>query len=190
MGVSGDICRKSTRLNTEQIEQLEQLTALIGMAADLAHAQITVYVRTQSEHFLAIIAQVCPNTSFIEYRPQLLGTTVRANEEPLVWRTLTRGESISGQREWEIGMDVLEMTTYAIRDGAGDVIAVISFEVSHEEARAGAHHVLVELAFLLLSTSHSQLDDVFRRLNARDGIIIIGEGGHVVFANAVAASIY
>jgi two-component sensor histidine kinase/PAS domain-containing protein len=190
VGVSGDICRKSTGLNTEQIEQLEQMTALIGMAADLAHAQITVYARTQSEHFLVIVAQVRPNTSFIEYRPHLLGTTVRVTEEPLVWRTLTRGESISGQREWEIGMDVLEMTTHAIHDRTGDVIAVISFEVSHEESRAGAHHVLVELAFLLLLTSPPPRDDIFRRLNARDGIIIVGEGGHVVFANAVASSIY
>jgi len=190
VSVSGDICRKSTGLKVTQIEQLERMTALLGIAADLAHAQITVYVRTQSEHFLVIIAQIRPNTSFIEYRPHLLGMTVRANEEPLVWRTLTRGESISGQREWEIGMDVLEMTTHAIRDSAGNVIAVVSFEVSHEEARAGAHHVLVELAFLLLSTNHAGTDNVFRRLNARDGIIIVGEGGHVVFANAVASSIY
>ncbi|MBU2702917.1 two-component sensor histidine kinase/PAS domain-containing protein [Sporomusaceae bacterium BoRhaA] len=190
MGVIGDICRKVTGLSTEQIEQLEQLAVLLGIAADLSHAQITVYTKTKSKHFLAIVAQVRPNTSFIEYRPHLLGTTVRATEEPLVWRTMTCGEHISGQREWEIGMDVLEMETHAIRDKAGTVIAVVSFEASHEEARAGAHPVLVEMAFLLLSTSRAKMENIFRRLNARDGIIIVGESGHVVFSNAVAASIY
>ncbi len=190
MSVIGDICRKITGLKAKQIEQLEQLTALLGLAADLSHAQITVYTKTQSEHFLAIVAQVRPKTSFIEYRPHLLGTTVRTAEEPLVWRTLSSGESISGQREWEIGMDVLEMKTHAIRDSAGEIIAVVSFEASHEEARAGAHQILVEMAFLLLSNSCTNMGDIFRRLNARDGIIIVGESGHVVFANAVASSIY
>lgn len=191
MGVIGDICRKTTILRPEQIDYLESISGLLGMAADLAHAQITVYAKTHSEQYLVIISQVRPNTSFIEYRPHLLGTTVRADEEPLVWRTFSRGENISGQREWELGMDVLEMQTYAIRDEAGEIIAVVSFEATREEARAGAHILLMETAFLLL-TSQRTTDStkIFRRLNARDGIIIVGETGRVIFSNAVATSIY
>ena len=119
---------------------------------------------------------------------------MRADEEPLVWRTLTTGKNISGQREWEIGMESLEMKTYAIKDEQGEVIAVASFEASFEEAQAriGSHNILVDTAFLLFTTTSPALSggDMYRRLSARDGIVIVDDSGQVIFANAVATSIY
>ncbi|HEY3424388.1 MAG TPA: histidine kinase N-terminal domain-containing protein, partial [Negativicutes bacterium] len=157
---------------------------------DLAHAQITVYAKTRSGNFLVIAAQVEPNTSFIQHKPNLLGATVSASEEPLIWRTLMTGEPIFGQREWALGMWV-EMQTYPVRDAGGNIIAVMSFESTSEEARAEGHNILVETARILLtSVAISDKNKVYRPLAASDGIIVIDRQGQVIFANSAAESIY
>lgn len=191
MGIVGDVCRKTTSLTSAQAEALEAGTDDLQIVADLAHSQVTVYAVAQEENFLVIVAQAKPNTSFIQYKPNLLGTTVSAAEEPLVWRTVRTGESIRGQREWALGMEVLAMQTLPLYDAAGQVIAAVSFESSAEEAVTGDQDILIETAYMLFSVARQPAAGaVFRPLSARDGIIIVDEHGRVVYANTAAASIY
>lgn len=187
MGIVGDICRKTTALAAAQIDGIETSAAGLQFVADLAHAQVTVYARAQEENLLVTVAQAKPHTSFIQYRPNLLGTTVGAAEEPLIWRTVTTGEPIRGQREWALGAEVLAMQTFPLRDVAGEVIAAVSFEFSGEDTAAGDHGILIETAYLLLSSGAA---GSHRPLSARDGILVIDDRGQVVYATAAAASIY
>lgn len=138
MVVAGDICRKITPLAPAQIAILDGLCSILGLASDLAHAQLTVYAHTCTEKSLVIVAQVKPNTSFVQQKPNLLGTIVDAAEEPLIWRTITTGIPIRGQREWALGM-WMEMQVYPIRDASSNVIGVVSFETSMEESRLENH---------------------------------------------------
>lgn len=190
MVVAGDICRKMTALAPAQIAVLDNIGSILGLASDLAHAQITVYAKTFAEHSLVVIAQAKPNTSFIQQKPNVLGTTMYASEEPLIWRTIANGESIQGQREWALGM-WMEMQVYPVRDASGNVIAAVSFESSMEEAQLEGHQLLLETAQLMLATvkflSSSKL---YRSLSASDGIIIVDEQGKIIFANSTADSIY
>lgn len=103
MVAAGDICRKVTPLAPAQIAVLDSISSILGLASDLAHAQVTVYAYTYAEKSLVIVAQVKPNTSFVQEKPQLLGTIVSAKEEPLIWRTITTEVPIRGQREWGAG---------------------------------------------------------------------------------------
>jgi two-component sensor histidine kinase/PAS domain-containing protein len=191
MGIVGDICRKVTALTPAQIDTLDFSSGILQMAADLAHAQVTVYARAAAENFLVIIAQMKPNTSFIQYKPNLLGTTVSASEESLVWRTITSGEAISGQREWALGMEALAMRTFPLKDAAGKIIAAVSFEFSGEDESTGDHGILIETAYLLLTSPRTGFaETLYRPLSARDGIVIVDERGQIVFANTAATSIY
>ncbi|MBP2651134.1 MAG: pdtaS [Firmicutes bacterium] len=192
MGIVGDICRRITALTPAQIDEIEANTNILEMVADLAHARVTVYAEAKEEHFLVIVAQAKPNTSVFQYKPNLLGTTVSATEEPLIWRTLFSGECISGQREWALGMEALSMITYPLSDPQGNVIAVVSFEFSPEESAEGAHQVVIDTAYLLLTTYNriGPVGDVYRPLSAQEGIIIVDERGQIVFANAAASSLY
>ncbi len=190
MGIVGDVCRKTTALTAEQIEALEVVADGLQIAADLAHAQVTVYARAREAAFLVIIAQAKPHTSFIQYRPNLLGTTVSATEEPLIWRTISTGEHISGEREWALGMEVLAMQTFPVADAAGQTVAAVSFESGIEDDAAGDHSILIETAFQFLTSAHVAAGTVYRPLSAREGIIILDDRGRVVYANTAAASIY
>ncbi len=190
MSVVSEVCRKITALTSTQIDLLDTTAGLFEFSADIAHAQVTVYAKARSENYLVIIAQIKPNTSFIQSKPKLLGTTVHVSEEPMVCRTLSSGEAICGQREWALGM-WMEMCTYPIHDDTGTIIAAISFETSLEEARTEGHSILIETARLLLSNVYKPFDrHLYRSLSASDGIIIIDEQGHIIFANAAGSSIY
>ncbi|WP_378956104.1 histidine kinase N-terminal domain-containing protein [Pelosinus sp. sgz500959] len=190
MVVAGDICRKVTPLAPAQIAVLDSICSILGLASDLAHAQVTVYAHTCTEKSLVIVAQVKPNTSFVQQKPNLLGTIVYAPEEPLVWRTMTTGIPIRGQREWAVGM-WMEMQVYPVRDASGNVIGVVSFETSMEEAKLVDHQLLVETAQLMLATVKiPSSSKMYRSLSASDGILIVDEQGKIIFANSTADSIY
>lgn len=191
MGIIADLCRKITGLNTAQIEALDFNAGILQLVADLAHAQVTVYALARQENLLVIVAQAKPNTSFIQRKPNLLGTTVNASEEPLVWRTITAGEHITGQREWALGMEVLGMQTFPLYDAKGSIIGVVSFEYSFEDAAAGDHATVIETAHMLLASPRvGTAETIYRALTTRDGIIIVDDRGQIVFANAAASSIY
>ncbi|MDR3589968.1 MAG: histidine kinase N-terminal domain-containing protein [Negativicutes bacterium] len=191
MGIVADICRKTTVLHPAQIETLDFNANILQMVADLAHAQVTIYAPAREDRFLVIVAQAKPNTSLINYKPHLLGTTVDNAEEPLVWRTISSGEHISGQREWGMGMEALAMQTFPLYDEAGGIIAVVSFEFSIEDSATGDHSIVIETAYMLLTSPRSgSAETMYRPLTTRDGIIIVDERGQIVFANAAASSIY
>lgn len=191
MSIVGDVCRKIARLQPEQITVLDSISEMLQFAADIAHSQITLYTLAQEDGFLVVVAQAKPNTSFVHHKASLLGTTVSAAEEPLVWRTLTSGEHISGQREWALGMDALEMQTFPLNDRAGNRIAVASFETGSDEALAVGYNILVETAFELLSMPRIALNGkIYRPVSPHDGIIIIDDRSKIFYANDTAASIY
>lgn len=195
MGVAADICRKITALTPSQTQIIDNATIVLGLAADLAHAQVTLYVPARNENFLVLVAQVKPNTSYIEVKPNILGTTVQASEEPLVWRTLVSGVTIAGQREWALGMEALEMQVFPIKDTSGAIIAAASFETNSQEASADGHNMLIATAYMLLTMAAAATSgligrSVYRPLGTRDGIVVIDERGHIAFANPSAVGIY
>lgn len=190
MGIVGDICRNITALTAAQIETLDICANILQIVADLAHAQVTVYARAQGDNLLVIVAQARPNTSFIQYKPNLLGAKVSAAEEPLVWRTVTAGECISGQREWALGAERLSMQTFPLADAGGAVIAAASFEFSAEDA-VGNQDILINTAYLMLTSVRTlAAGPIYRPLSVRDGIIIADNRGRILYANAAASSIY
>lgn len=190
MGAAGEICRKTTTLLSGQIAVLERMCSLLELASDLAHAQITMYVKARASDSLVIIAQVKPHTSFVQHKTNLLGTTMYAAEEPLLWRTLMDGKAISGQREWALGM-LIKMQTYPIVDSSGNVIAAISFESSLEEAKAEGHELLIDTAHELVTSSNlTSSTTLYRSLSASDGVMIVDGEGKIMYANSTIDSIY
>ncbi len=186
MGITADICRKATALTAEQIAGLEAIVGVLELAADIACAQITVYTRAVSDHFLVIVAQAKPHTSFIDYKVNLLGSTVHSSEEAFVWRTLTTGEPISGQRECSWGRDTRMMHTFPLFDMNGAIIAAVSLEASGDDSGDGS---LIETARMLLASAES-VGTTQHPFAPRDGVLIIDRHGQILYANAAAISIY
>lgn len=187
MGLSGDVCRKTTKLSANQISELEAINSSLQLAADVACAQITIYASSVTDNFLVIVSQAKP-TSFVQYKPSLLGSTVHSSEEPLVWRTISTGESINGQRERAWGMESLVMQTFPLYDSSGNVIAAASLEASIDDSGAGDPTCPVETAKMLLALVRT--GDTYRPLAPRDGLIVVDGHGILTYANAAAVSIY
>ncbi len=133
MAAIADYARTMTMLTDEQINSLVKLARVSQFASDLCQEQILVYTRAREPHQMAVVAQLTPNIGFYNCRPNLLGQKQSALEEPLIWRTLTEGKRIDGQREWGLG-HMLRMHTYPLKDAAGHVIAAVSFESSQAES--------------------------------------------------------
>lgn len=190
MGFLSDKCRQMTNLSTLQIDILDKLSRSFPLVSDLSHAHLTVYAKVADKDEIIVIAQIEPNTSFSQYRPNILGTTVRSSEEPLVWRTMTTGEAIKGKREWAWGF-MLDMYTFAIYDSEGRIIASVSFETNSEELRIEGYNYLIETAYKMLLNAKLPIDkELYRPLSASDGIIITDKRGKIVFANTAVSSIY
>lgn len=186
----GEICRSQLRLAPAQIAVLDRMSAALELASDLAHSQITLYVKGREEGSVVIVAQARPHTTFVQHRANLLGSPMRASEEPLLWRTLTGGQPISGQREWALGM-LMQMQTYPICDAAGVLIGALSFETTLDEARAAGHELLLETAYwMLCGVGFSGGSSMYRSLSASDGVILVSDEGKIVFANSAADSLY
>lgn len=186
MGTLGEICRKNTELTSAQTEFLEAGVSILQLVADLAHALVTIHVRGNKDNCLLAVAQARPNTSFVQFRPNYVGSQIEAAEEPLVWRTLTGGEPISGYREWALGL-LMAMYAYPLRGPDGEIIGAISFDANFEDAS----EILIETAYLLLSAvGPDTAKEIYRPLSAQDGIMVVDETGKICFANEAATSIY
>lgn len=186
MEPAGDICRENTGLTPAQAEVLEDGISILQMVADIAHALVTVHVRGNKDNCLLLVAQARPNTSFVQYHPGYAGGQIDSSEEPLVWRTLTGGEPISGYREWALGL-LLAMYSFPLKGPDGEVIGTISFDANLEDAA----EVLIETAYLIfVSAGIHRTREIYRPLSAQDGILIVDDAGKICFVNAAAASIY
>lgn len=193
MGVTGDICAKITELEQEQIDVLEQIAHNLQPVTDIAHADLTVYCQARDKNFLVIVAQAKPHTIHAANERTLLGQTIAAVEEPLVLKTLQNGISIAGVREMDVGADSLEQETFPIMDRQGRVIASVSMERNRMHFRQDRSDVLSETVKRFIQTL--TYETIYRNIRflpvtARDGLVIIDERGSIVFANAVASSIY
>lgn len=185
-----DICRRMTSLSGRQIEELRSFSVGFQLMADLAHAHLTVYAKSKERSKLIIVAQNSPNTCFSQYKPNALGTKLKAAEEPVIARTIQTGEAIKGRREWTIGV-MLNMYTFAIRDEVGGIIACVCFEAGMEDLNIVEYQYLLDTVYLLMQNLHMQLDkDMYRPLSANDGIIITNKHSKIKFANSAATSIY
>lgn len=193
MGATGDICTKITELEPEQIDVLEQIAYNLQPVTDVAHADLTIYCQASDKNFLVIVAQAKPQTMHAANERMLLGQTVAAAEEPLVLKTLQSGMSIVGVREMDVGTEPLEQETFPIMDRQGQVIAAVSMERNRMHFRQDRSDVLSETVKRFLHTlAHEPIyrDARFLPITARDGIVIVDERGVIIFANAVASSIY
>lgn len=193
MGVTGDICAKITDLAREQIVLLEQISFNLQPVTDIAHADLTIYCQASDKNYLVIVAQSKPNTIHAANERMLLGRTVAAVEEPLVLKSLQNGISIVGVREMDVGTEPLEQETFPIMDREGRIIAAVSMERNRVQYRQERNEVLSETVKKFIQTlTHETIyrDTRFLPITARDGIVIVDERGVIVFANAVASSIY
>lgn len=190
MSMLYDICKKYTKLNDLQIEQLENISAVFELASDIAHAQLTLYLKVYRMSALVVALHAKPSTSYIVHRPLEIGSIISSHEEPLVYKSIISGQSIYGKREWMLGM-FMDMLTYPIYDSDSRLIGVLCYEVHNDKALDPQQKILIDTAQIYLaSLKNLPSGRLYRRLSPRDGIVIIDDTLKIMQANASANSIF
>ena len=174
-----------SNLTAEQRNTLQTMQPILGLAADIAHASITIYLQSEDKRFYNIFRQVHPRTQVGREQPDMTGRRIRTVEEPIVCRCLQSGLPVSGKKELVLGtFDSLK--AYPLKDGAGRAFAALSFYGAHLD------DIVVSQSFELLCNLQRSVehDPLYRRLSPTDGLMVVDANKLIIAANRAATHIF
>lgn len=167
-----------SNFTAEQKNSLQKMQAVLGLAADLAHSQVTIYLPGDDKKFLNVYKQEQPMTQMSGERPDMTGRRVRAVEEPLVARALQKNMVLTGKKEWSLGAFNL-LKVYPLLDGRGHCYAAVSFETA-----APDEIILAQAMELLCHAQQSAADNPhYQRMLPSDGIMVVDPNKMIIAAN-------
>ena len=167
-----------SNLTAEQKNSLQTMQAVLGLAADMAHGMVTIYLPCEDKKFLQVYKQEQPRTQKGSVRPDMTGRRVRVVEEPLVARALMKNMPVRGKREWELGV-FNTMEVFPLRDSRGRCYAAISFESSSPD------DIIMAQSMELICNMHQGLVDNehYKRMEPSDGIMVVDPNKLIIAAN-------
>lgn len=172
-------------LTAEQKNMLQTLLSGLELAADMAHARVTVYLLDEDKKFLQVVKQVQPLTQFGKAQPDLTGRKVRVVEEPLVYRALQQNMVVRGMRELELGV-FNSFWVYPLKDLRGKCYGALSFDtIDPEEVII---RETVELLFNLPKPVEKESN--YKRLSSADGLMVVDKNKVIVAANNEAKHLF
>lgn len=174
-----------SNLTAEQRNSLQTIQPMLGLAADIAHASITVYLNADDKKFFEVYKQERPETQVGSEQPDLTGRRIRIVEEPLVCRCLQSGLPVAGKKEWTLGT-FHGFKVYPLKDGSGKIFAAIGFD------GARLDDIIVAQSFELLCNLRRSVADnpLYGRLSPSDGLMIVDANKLIVAANRAAKHIF
>ncbi len=167
-----------SNLTAEQKNSLQAMEAVLGLVADLAHSETTIYLPGDDKKFLNVYKQKQPMTQMSGVRPDMTGRRVRTVEEPLVARALQMSMTLTGKKEWALGsFNMLKI--YPLFDSRGHCYAAVSFETATPDAiiLAQAKELLCHAQQLAADNPH------YQRMLPSDGIVVVDPNKMIVAAN-------
>ena len=170
-------------LTPEQKNILATLTdaRTLGLAADIAHATVTIYLQNEDKKYLDIYRQMHPQTQIGNVQPDLTGRSVRCVEEPLVMRALKQNIGVSGMREWALG-SFNSFCVFPLQDGRGRCFGAISFDTADADEII-IREVLNFLRSLVGNKQPIQESSLYERLQPGDALIVVDPNKLVIAAN-------
>lgn len=167
-----------TNLTAEQRSSLQAIQQALGLAADIAHAAVTIYLPGENKKYLNIYKQEQAMTQVGNVRPDMTGRRVRVVEEPLIARVLQKNIVVTGKREWALGM-FNSLKVYPLRDSRGRCYGAISFE------SAAPDDIIIDQSLELLCNLRQAVgnNSNYARLLPSDGIMVVDANRTIIAAN-------
>ena len=167
-----------SNLTAEQKNSLQTMQTVLGLAADMAHGMVTIYLPCEDKKFLYVYKQEQPRTQKGSVRPDMTGRRVRIVEEPLVARAILKNMPVRGKREWELGV-FNSMEVFPLRDSRGKCYAAVSFESSSHD------DIIIAQSMELICNLHPGLMDNehYKRMEPSDGIMVVDPNKLIIAAN-------
>lgn len=167
-----------SNLTAEQKSSLQAMQQTLGLAADIAHAAVTIYLLSDNKKFFNVYKQEQPMTQVGNVRPDMTGRRVRAVEEPLVARVLQKNVPVTGKREWALGM-FNSLKVFPLRDSWGRCYGAVSFE------SAAPDDIIIAQSLELLCNLKQAVanNSNYARLLPSDGIMVVDTNRTIIAAN-------
>lgn len=165
-------------LAAEQKNSLQTMQAVLGLAADMAHGIVTIYLPCEDKKYLYIFKQEQPRTQRGNVRPDLTGRKVRTVEEPMAARALQKNISVTGKREWNLGV-FNSLDVFPLQDARGRCYAAISFETAAPDniITLQSFEFICNMQQGLLNNTH------YGRMQPSDGIMVVDSNKRIIAAN-------
>lgn len=180
--------------NWPSLRDYEQLKLLnmrnvLGLASDVAHAQISIYLNNLQERKLVIFCRETPETAFMYYQSDIAGSKLAYADEPLVTHSFESGLPVQGRRELVSGLTT-NMYLLPLK-WQGKVYAVLAFEYLDSLQCYPNQQIFMNAAIDLLECAEEKYDpEIYERLSSRDGIMLIDNNSMVSGVNNILQNIY
>lgn len=169
----------------EQNRTLQSMEIALGLAADLTHGTVTIYLPHQDPKLLTVYKQEFHILHNEANSPNMTGRIVRSVEEPLVHRALVRNMQVKGMREYSLG-EFYKLYVYPLRNTMGKCFGAIAFEAPNlpEDITDQVFDLLQNLNPLDYSRG------IYQRLSINDGVLFVDSNKLIIFANNAAKHIF
>jgi two-component system, sensor histidine kinase PdtaS len=185
------------RLSAEAAEHLHRLIAGWQLIADLAFADLLLFLPVDDAETFRIVGQLRPYTARTLYPADLVGEVVEPTWHPYVERAWREGRRLSSPEPILIDAEAVRVETVPVRHG-GEVVAVLSVESPETPARPtgrleaaylGAADALLEM--VADGTFPFEEDhDPTASPRVGDGLVVLDASGRVEFASPNATSAF
>lgn len=170
-------------------QKLENMQSILGLASDIAHAQISIYLNNLSERKLVMLCREVPETAFMYYQSDMVGKRLAYVDEPLVTHAFESGLVVHGKRAWISGQTT-NMHLLPLKH-QGKVYAVLAFEYLDSQQCYPEHQVFMNAAIDLLECVEDTTNsEIYERLSSRDGIMLIDSNSTIIGVNNIIQNIY
>lgn len=176
-------------LTSEQQNILRSCRAGINLAADLAHAEVFLYVKEEDPKYINIYAEARPLTEYVEQKFSLTGRKLRLTEEPLVQRAMQSEFVVSGKRESTLGSFV-GIRIFPVFDSKRNCFAAVAFEKNLYDGEYEEIFLDIARQFLFGFEQRLLQEENYQRLSPSDGLLIVGHNKVIKAANNTAKHIF
>ena len=171
-----------------EIKKLSAMCEVLPTVADIAHAQVSIYLNSLLERSLLVLAQTKPHTAFIYYRKSEAGLKMRYADEPLVSHVFETGMSITGKKEWHSTDTTTALALYPLKT-QGRVFAVVVFEFLDTKQCFPSRGEFLNVAMDILERAE-QISIVLPRFTTMDGLMLADPQGRIVAVNNLMQNVY
>ena len=163
---------------------------ILPVVADIAHAQVSIYLNSLNDRHLLVLAQAKPQTAFIYYRNLETGVSIPYVDDQLVTHVFETGLTVSGKREW-LSTDMSTSLALYPWKYQGRVLAVLVFEYLDTKQCYPKREKFLQAAISMLDAAEwLQTEGLVDRFNTADGIMLVDNSGEIQGLNNIMQNIY
>ena len=187
----GDLCREFSDLEIASIGRLVDMSRLLPLASDIAHAKGKIYVKNNDSTGFVLVSKADPHTSYIPGEGQKIGLLFKKYEEPLVDITFQTGKDQEGKRQWNINEVETNIQSWPIYlDNTDKVGAVLLFEWSPSFSSRESFQMLSQAAYEFFVGDLRTEEFFSTEIGTQDGLLFLNKEGKIIWANKLAEQLY